>query len=175
MDETLGFFAQISRIWLTLQELNNNNLRNQDFFELCNMFPKMLRPNILNVLKYIYTLKKRHNIKVVLYTNNTGPYWWTNLIVEYIENKLGHKLFDIVIPGYKPGKSCRTTALKTYDDLVNCANIKKNVKICFIDDQPHRKLADHPLVSHVYVNAYNYFYTNTEMFLKLNKLHFFKP
>ena len=64
MDETLGFFAQISRIWLTLQELNNNNLRNQDFFVLCNVFPKMLRPNIISVLKFIYKLKNTIILKL---------------------------------------------------------------------------------------------------------------
>ena len=35
MDETLGFFAQLSRLWLTLQELNNNNLRSRDFYDMC--------------------------------------------------------------------------------------------------------------------------------------------
>ena len=174
MDETLGFFAQLSRLWLTLQELNNNNLRSRDFYDMCDLFPKILRPGILKTLKYVSDYKKKNLTKVVLYTNNTGPSWWPELVVHYIEYKLGDKVFDVIIPGFNRGNSCRTSALKTYDDLVNCANINKSVKICFIDDQPHRKLAEHPQVTHVFVNAYNYFYTNTDIFQKLQKLHFYK-
>ena len=175
MDETLGFFAQLSRLWLTLQELNNDNLRSRDFYDMCDLFPKILRPGILKTLKYVSHYKKKNLTKVVLYTNNTGPSWWPELVVHYIEYKLGDKVFDVIIPGLNRGNSCRTSALKTYDDLVNCANINKGVKICFIDDQPHRKLAEHPQVTHVFVNAYNYFYTNTDIFQKLQKLHFYKP
>jgi len=175
MDETLGFFAQLSRLWLTLQELNNGNLRSQDFYELCNLFPRILRPGILKTLKYINHYKTKNVAKIILYTNNTGPAWWPELVVNYIEHKIGAKIFDVIIPGFKKGKGCRKSALKTYDDLVNCANISKTVKICFIDDQPHRKLAEHPQVTHVFVNAYNYFYTNTDIFQKLHKLHFYKP
>lgn len=175
MDETLGFFAQISRLWLTLQEIYNYKLRNQDFFELCNLFPKILRPNIIQTLKYIHKLKTKNLTKIVLYTNNTGPKWWPNLIIEYIENKIGYKVFDVIITGYKSQGSCRTSPFKTYDDLVRCADISTKEKICFIDDQPHRKLAEHKQVTHIYVNAYNYFYTNTDIFKKLNKLHYYKP
>jgi hypothetical protein len=174
MDETLGFFAQLSRLWLTLQELNNGNLRSQDFYELCNLFPKILRPGILKTLKYIIKYKTKNISKIILYTNNTGPTWWPELVVSYIEHKVGSKIFDVIIPGYKNGQGCRRTALKTYDDLINCANISRNSKICFIDDQPHRKLAEHPQVTHVFVNAYNYFYTNTDIFQKLQRLRFYK-
>ena len=59
MDETLGFFAQLSRLWLTLQELNNDKLRSQDFYDLCDLFPKILRPGILKVLKYVNHYKKK--------------------------------------------------------------------------------------------------------------------
>lgn len=175
MDETLGFFAQISRIWITLQELNNGDLRSQDFYELCNLFPKILRPGIIKTLKYINKYKSKNVAKIILYTNNTGPSWWPELVVNYIEHKIGNKVFDVIIPGYKRGQSCRTSALKTYDDLVNCAKISKKLKICFIDDQPHRNLAQHPQVTHIFVNAYNYFYTNTDIFQKLQKLNYYKP
>ena len=175
MDETLGFFAQISRLWLTLQEIYNYKLRNQDFFELCNLFPKILRPNIIQTLKYINKFKSKNLSKIILYTNNTGPKWWPYLVTEYIEHKIGYKVFDVIIPGYKTKGSCRTSALKTYDDLIRCSNISTKDKICFIDDQPHRKLAEHKQVTHIYVNAYNYFYTNTDIFKKLNKLHYYKP
>jgi hypothetical protein len=174
MDETLGFFAQISRLWLTLQELNNNTLRSSDFFELCELFPRILRPNIIQILKYVFTFKNDNLSKIILYTNNTGPKWWTYLVVEYIEHKIGHRIFDVVIPGFKAHNSCRKSALKTYEDLVRCSNISEKQKICFIDDQPHRKLAEHKQVTHIFVNAYNYFYTNSEIFQKLEKLHYYK-
>ena len=174
MDETLGFFAQLSRLWITLQELNNGRLRLQDFYKLCDLFPKVLRPGILKTLKYINEYKTKNVAKIVLYTNNTGPVWWPELVVNYIEYKVGAKIFDVIIPGFKKGKVCRKSALKTYADLVNCANISRKLKICFIDDQPHRKLAKHPQVTHVFVNAYNYFYTNTDIFKKLQQLHYYK-
>ena len=175
MDETLGFFAQISRLWITLQELNNEKLRSQDFYKLCDLFPKILRPGILKILTYVNLYKTKNVSKIILYTNNTGPSWWPELVVKYIEYKVGIKIFDVIIPGFNKGNKCRKSALKTYDDLVNCANISKKTKICFIDDQPHRKLAEHPQVTHIFVNAYNYFYTNTDIFQKLQKLHYYKP
>ena len=57
LDETLGFFAQISRIWMTLYSLNNNTLTNQDFFNLCDLFPKIIRPGIFKLLTYLNKIK----------------------------------------------------------------------------------------------------------------------
>lgn len=178
MDETLGFFSQISRIWFPLQELNNNALSDYDFFSLCDLFPQMLRPKITEFLRYCKKLKQVGVIdKIILYTNNTGPEWWPKIIVSYIEYKAGESIFDVIIPGFnkKIKSNCRKNELKSYDDLVRCSKIPPTSKVCFYDDQPHRNMESHKYVTTVYVNSYNYFYTNSEIFLRLKKLKFYKP
>tara|TARA_Y100000389_G_scaffold139640_1_gene137399 strand:- start:535 stop:1326 length:792 start_codon:yes stop_codon:yes gene_type:complete len=172
LDETLGFFAQISRIWMTLYSLNNNTLTNQDFFNLCDLFPKIIRPGIFKLLTYLNKIKGKNIGKVVLYTNNMGPPSWAVMIIDYIQYKIKAKVFDVIIPGHVGKGSCRTTKLKTYDDLLHCAKLSTKTKICFIDDQPHAKLNEHKMVTSVMVNAYNYFYTNNEIFHQLKK---YKP
>lgn len=178
MDETLGFFSQISRLWFPLQELNNGGLSDFDFFSMCDLFPNILRPKIVEVLKYSKTLRMLGTIdKIILYTNNTGPEWWPSLIVKYIEHKAGEKLFDVIIPGYdkKNKKSCRRDELKTYADIVRCSKIPPTSRICFFDDQPHRKMENNKKVTTIFVNSYNFFYTTSEIFSKLKKLRFYKP
>ena len=172
LDETLGFFAQISRIWLTLNSLNNNQLSHQDFYDLCDLFPKIMRPGIFPLLNYLNQLKGKSIGKVVLYTNNMGPPSWARIIIDFIHYKTKSNIFDIIIPGHVGKGSCRTTKVKTYNDLLKCANLSKTTKICFIDDQPHVRLNENPMVTSIFVNAYNFFYTNSEIFKKLKK---YKP
>lgn len=172
LDETLGFFAQISRIWLTLNTLNNNQLSHQDFYDLCDLFPKIMRPGIFPLLNYLNQLKGISIGKVVLYTNNMGPPSWARIIIDFIHYKTNSNIFDVIIPGHVGKGSCRTTKVKTYNDLLRCVNLSKTTKICFIDDQPHARLNENPMVTSIFVNAYNYFYTNSEIFKKLKK---YKP
>lgn len=172
LDETLGFFAQISRIWMTLNLLNNNKLTHHDFYNLCDLFPKIIRPGVFKLLKYLNKLKGKSIGKVVLYTNNMGPPSWAVMIIDYIQYKIKARVFDVIIPGHVGTGSCRTTKLKTYEDLISCAKLSTKTKICFIDDQPHTRLNNHKMVTSIIVNAYNYFYTNNEIFHQLKK---YKP
>jgi len=176
MDETLGFFSQISRLWFPLMELNNNNLTNRDFYDLCDKFPKILRPNIISILLYCKKLKSQNKInKVILYTDNFGPVSWTYLIADYLNYKAKDTVFDVVIPAYKKDSAnCRTVDVKTYNDLIKCSNLSPNSKICFFDDQPHSKMNNHKNVTSVFVNSYNFFYTTREISTHLKHLNFFK-
>jgi hypothetical protein len=170
LDETIGFFAQLNRVWMTLVDTAGLDTKEEDFFAICNKFPKVFRPNILKTLDTLVRLRKKKQIaKIVVYTNNQGPEWWTKIIVRYLEHKLGKKIFDTVITKYGPN-SCRTTPRKTYEDLVKCCKLKGNENICFIDDLIHSDMNISEKVTHIYVNSYNYFYSNEEIGKRLSKL-----
>ena len=57
--------------------------------------------------------------------------------------KLSHKLKD-KLKGLSP-KNKINAVLEKYSDLINCANLPENAKICFIDDQYHPLMkGNHP-------------------------------
>ena len=68
-----------------------------------------------------------------------GPRSWVLSIKRYLELKLNYKLFDRVISAYKVGgvqiEKKRTSHDKTYKDLLAAANLPKNTKVLFFDDQ----------------------------------------
>ena len=70
-----------------------------------------------------------------------GPRNWVLSIKRYLELKLNYKLFDRVISAYKVNgvqiEKKRTSHDKTYKDLCAAANLPKNTKVLFFDDQPH--------------------------------------
>jgi hypothetical protein len=141
LDETLGYFTQFGIFWDCLNKyLYNNNLLNQTFFNnILNLYPEFIRPNIVNILKYLVHQKKTLSCeKVMIYTNNQGPKEWVNNITKYFENEINYPLFDQIISAFKQNgkiiEICRTTTSKTHKDLIKCTKIPKNTEICFIDD-----------------------------------------
>ena len=77
MDETLGHFVQLSMFDYYLTSMYNKKISRNRFFKIMDMFPKIFRPDILNIIKSIKKLKsKDKNIKVFIYTNNTGCKQW---------------------------------------------------------------------------------------------------
>ena len=142
LDETLGYFTQFGIFWDCLNKYlnNNNNLLNQNVFnKILNLYPEFIRPNILNILKYLLHQKKTLICeKVMVYTNNQGPKEWVNNIIKYFENEINYPLFDQIISAFKQNgkiiEICRTTSSKTHKDLIKCTKIPKNTEICFIDD-----------------------------------------
>jgi len=101
--------------------------------------PNVFHPKIFEIFKYLK--KNRRNLKIVIYSNNTGTPKWANMLKKYIEYKIGGKLFDKVITAWKVGgkiyQKCRTTENKTYNDILKCAKISKRSKIYFVDDYHH--------------------------------------
>ena len=135
LDETLGHFGQLSMLWFNLQDETNVKLTEPDFYRLMDLYPEVLRPNILNVLKCS---------RVLIYTNNNGEKKWPLMIKRYLEYKIGNRLFDRTIAAYRARghqiEPLRTTHDKTYNDLMRCGRLPQQCEICFVDDLVHPKM-----------------------------------
>ena len=175
LDETLGQFVELGMFCDVIENYNKKKLSFKEFYQLMEIFPEFLRPNILKILSYLKTKKLNGECnKVLIYTNNQGPKEWTLKIKKYFEKKLNYKLFDKVIAAYKVNgkviESSRTTHDKTIDDLLRCANLPENTKICFLDDLYHPKM-DNDNVYYLNVKPYTCsipFSIMAERYYKLN-------
>jgi hypothetical protein len=161
VDETIGYFVELGIFCDALTRIAwNNDPRAQYayFNQLMDAFPEFLRPNIIELLKY---LKMKKNAKecagVLVYTNNCGPRAWVEHITRYIESKLGEPLFDQIVAAFKVNGEIievgRTTNDKTYEDLLRCTKLPPNVEMCFLDDQMHAKM-EHARVYYINVKPY---------------------
>ena len=171
LDETLGYFVEFGMFWEALQKNSPERLSNEDFFQILDLYPEFLRPNILKALIFLKNKKKKNkNIKVILYTNNLGPKSWARLIIDYFNHKLNYKLFDLIIPAFKANNKqisqCRTGHGKSYYDLLQCANIPPDTQVCFIDDQEHIEM-QHPNVYYIHIKGYEHDLSFDEMFKRL--------
>jgi len=165
LDETLGYFMEFGMFWESLiNYIKNNKLNitiNQELFNsVLDLYPEFLRPNIINILKYLKKKKEEDKChKLMIYTNNQGPKTWANHIISYFENKINAKLFDQIIAAFKvQGKRVeiyRTTHLKTHEDLIKCTKIPNNTQICFIDDVFYPDMANNNIY---YINIKPYIY-----------------
>ena len=158
LDETLGYFTEISIFWDALEHFYGHNLFNDKFYEVLDVFPEVFRPNIINILDVLTKKKlKKSCHKIFIYTNNQGPKSWVNMISEYINTKVGHVVFDYNIGAYKvKGKQIepkRTSHEKSVTDLISCTNIPANTEICFIDDLYH-PLMDKDNVYYINIKPY---------------------
>ena len=161
LDETLGYFVELSIFILVLEEFLNKKISSEEIFKLLDLFPEFLRPKILTILDYLKSKKSKSNkIKVMIYTNNQGPRSWVTSIKDYFEDKLNYKLFDQIIAAFKvKGKRiemCRTTHSKTVNDFLNCTQLPKETKICFLDDQYHEDMESENVY---YINVKPYYHT----------------
>ena len=160
LDETLGYFTELSMFWEALEFFYGTNLLADKFYDVMDMFPEFFRPNILTILAYI-NKKKKHNkcYKTFIYTNNQGPKSWVTMISDYCDQKLGQKVFDHIISAYKVrGKQIehkRTTHDKTVNDLISCTGIPTHTEICFIDDLYH-PLMDTDNVFYINIKPYRH-------------------
>ena len=155
LDGTLGDFGILCKIWVTLQNEHQGRLPKKALFDLIDIFPEFLRPNIMTILNYLKIKKIDQKLKkVFIYTNNRGPKWWPLIIKDYFNNKIKYKLFDQVIGAFKvDGKiiePCRTSNAKKHDDFIKCTMLNKQTEICFIDDQYHEEMInDHVYYIHI--------------------------
>lgn len=159
LDETLGYFTELSIFWDALEQFYGHNLFDDKFFEALDVFPEFFRPEMLNILKFINKKKKRKICyKTFIYTNNQGAKSWVKMISDYCDNKLGYKTFDHIIGAYKiRGKQIepkRTSHDKSVKDLISCANIKEHTEFCFIDDLYH-PLMDKENVNYINIKPYH--------------------
>ena len=164
LDETLGYFSEFGMFWDSLEyylkKTGNLNLTQDDFNILMDLFPEFLRPNIINILKYLKNKKDSACChKMMIYTNNNGPQEWAKRIIKYFETKIDSKLIDQIIAAFKVnGKHieiCRTTHSKTHDDFIRCTKLPQNAEICFLDDTFHPGMANEHIY---YINIKPYYY-----------------
>ncbi len=160
LDETLGSFVELGIFWDALENFYGHKMSNDDFITLLDIFIEFLRPDIINILKFI--INKRNSgecNKIMIYTNNQAPKSWTKLICNYFDKKLNTIVFDKIISAFKVNgkvvEICRKSHNKTFGDLINCSKIPKNTKIFFIDDQLHPDM-EHENVYYIKIKPYNY-------------------
>jgi len=167
LDETIGYFTQFGIIWESMQQVFNNDLNQEHFNCLLDLYPNYLRPNILTIFRYLIKIKKaNHNLKIILYTNNQGPKSWSNFIINYVHKKINYELFDQLIYAYKVNgrhiEYKRTTHNKTYSDFKRCVDCGKYNQICFIDDQYHPYM-NHKNIYYLNIKPYYYDYNIKNM------------
>lgn len=158
LDETLGYFTEVSIFWDALENFYGNNLFNDKFFEVLDVFPEVFRPDMLKILDVLHKKKMRKTCsKIFIYTNNQGQKSWLNMLSEYMNKKNGYVVFDQIIAAYKiRGKQIepnRTSHEKSVKDLISCTNIPANAEICFIDDLYH-PLMDKDNVYYINIKPY---------------------
>ena len=161
VDETIGYFVELGIFCdaLTKTVWNNDpSAQYANFAHLMNAFPEFLRPNILDLLRFLKTKKESNECcGVMVYTNNSGPREWVEHIIRYMESKLGGHVFDKIVAAFKiNGKIIemgRTTHDKTYDDFMRCTKLPSNVEVCFLDDQMHSQM-EHDQVYYINVKPY---------------------
>ena len=160
VDETLGYFSQFGAF---VDALNNyysdfSRVVFDNFNELLDLYPEFIRPNMIEILKYVSEKRREGACKgIIIYTNNQGPRVWVANISKYFDYKVGTKVFDHIIAAFKVNgkivQEGRTTQNKTYEDLVRVANIPKTSEICFVDDLNHPGMR-HPNVLYINVKPY---------------------
>ena len=190
VDETLGNFSQFSYFGHTLgQYFNKPDIMYRYFNDLVDLYPEIIRPNMVRILDYI---RKKKNAgvcsKVMIYTNNMGPDKWVAHIRRYFEDKLRAMkqsgaggglaivppLFDHTIGGFKPQNERtaaasasaypeRTTTHKTVNEFIRCGRLPADIEICFLADVEHPNMVDER-VYYIKLQAYHS-YIPFEMFV----------
>jgi len=173
LDETLGHFVELGMFWDALQNHYKRKLDKGKFFEAMETFPEFIRPQMMKILKYLVSKKKKGECDdVMIFTNNQGPKSWTEMIADYFNWKLKYRLFTNIIASFKVNNKqiemCRTSHSKKYSDLLKCTNLPANTLVCFLDDQYHPHM-EHSNVDYINSRPYVYELTFSEMALRYYK------
>ena len=174
LDDTIGHFVQLSGLDWFLTKLYGKVVTREHFNEILDLYPKIFRPRIFKIMEFLKIEKKRRkDVKVMIYTNNTGCKIWVHRIKSYIEKKIDYKLFDRVICGWKyDGRIIepnRTGWDKKYTDLLRCGHLTKKDEILFLDDQYHPDMF-HPKVTYLQLKPYFYNYPHKQMIMKYKSI-----
>lgn len=172
LDETLGYFQQLSVIINAIEKVNQKYLTKVEFFNIIHLFDKVFRPHIFTILKYLYREKLKKNIKkILIFTNNQGDKSWVNNIKNYIHKSIEMPIFDQVICAFKINgqiiEKNRTSHEKKYNDLINCSKLPNGTEVCFIDDVIHNDMYENDNVFYISVKPYIYHYKYDDIITKL--------
>lgn len=159
-DKTLGYFEQLHKIYI----LCNKEI---SISVLLLLFSKVFRPYFFEILKFL--LQNKENCSVILYTNNNGPRYFIDAVLEFLNEKFNCKVFDHVIYGYRTSdgkiEDCRQNSKKRFDDLLPCTGKKFN-NVLFLDDSLHIDMIDEQVE---YLQVEPYYYSCLNNINKLNK------
>jgi hypothetical protein len=138
-----------------------------DFNDLFDIFPEMLRPEIIPILQFLKGEKDRGACSgIMVYTNNKYPKEWVYLIIQYIENKVGHKLFDNIVLAFKlhgrVQQIGRTTTDKKLADFVSCCRLPQSVEVCYFDNTEYSGMVSENIY-YLKVRAYYHPFTETSI------------
>lgn len=175
LDETIGSFSELYILFKCIEYIKTDlklSIFDNDkelLFALLDLFPEFFRYGISIIFQYLYEKKQiTNNIFVYIYTNNSCiPISWTTIIVKYMEEKFGvENLFDNIIRAFKIGNQVveynRTTATKTYKDLIRCVHIPVNTELCFIDNIDYPKMK-HRHVYYIQPKPYYHYVNRSEI------------
>ena len=175
LDETIGSFSELYILFKCIEYIKTDlklTIFENDkelLFALLDLFPEFFRYGISVIFQYLHEKQKITNeIFVYIYTNNSCiPISWTTIIVKYMEEKFGvDNLFDNIIRAFKIGNQIveynRTTASKTYKDLIRCVHIPVNTELCFIDNIEYAKMK-HRHVYYIQPKPYYHYVNRSEM------------
>lgn len=165
LDETIGSFTDLYCLWniiklhydiptmtSTTSEPTPKKMsweyKQNIFNELLDLYPEMLRTNIISMLEFLHVkIKNGECKKLYIYTNNQCIFpEWICLIISYLNYCLDVEtsIFDKPICAFKIKNKVvekkRTTNKKTHEDLIKCTLIPKNAEICFVDDKEHEHM-----------------------------------
>lgn len=166
-DETIGDFIQLKVFWESIKHiLNYTDNDIEKLNNILDLYPKYFRPKILNILMFLLKIKDDKLCKyIMIYSNNPNKIW-VQQVCNYINKKLKRKVFNKIICAFKSkGKiiePSRSTNKKNIDDLLQCAKLPLNTKICFIDDQ-YYNLMDTDNVYYINIKPYTYSQNNDIM------------
>ena len=157
LDETMGYFQNFGVFFYTLQNYIKQTLTFENFCNLLDLYPEILRPKIFSIFKFVLNHKEYENIDIMIYTNNQGPKEWVQFIKGYFEYKLNSKIFSKIIYAFmingKKIEMNRTTHVKSYKDLLRTSRIPKSAKVCFIDDVYYETMEDDNLY-YIHIEPY---------------------
>ena len=153
LDETLGYFVEFGIFWDSLDKYlreykkQHEDLSQNYFNKILDLYPEFLRPNIISILNYLKNKKYSKCCNgMMIYTNNQGPKKWAQQIVAYFEKKINFKIFDQIIAAFKvDGKRieiCRSSHDKSLNDLIKCTKLPLHSEICFLDDSFYPNMAN---------------------------------
>jgi hypothetical protein len=163
-DETMGSFGEINIFWNAILEVLNIDKKQKKriLFQILDIYPTIFRPLIDDILQFILKQKIKNKCKeVLIYTNNNGPVEWCNYIIEYLNYKTNKniKTIDKIIKAFivngKLREPNRTSIDKSIVDLIKYTKYSKNLEICFIDDQEHKKMI-HDNVYYINIIPYKF-------------------
>ncbi len=151
VDETIGSFTELFFIWNAIRPADYFFSRDKTLFiDLAELYPEVLRPGMISILKYIHEQIREENCyKLHIYTNNQCTYpEWIQLLVYYLDY-LVHKngepsIFEKPICAFKINDRViehkRTCHSKTHGDLIQCSILPETTEICFVDDTKFEKM-----------------------------------